>query len=67
MNQEQGPAKRIRTVRDEATEEEKQERSEGYVFYAMGRNEFHFEIGGVVIPMTIDSGADANIISAVTW
>ncbi|XP_062556732.1 uncharacterized protein K02A2.6-like [Armigeres subalbatus] len=66
-NDEAGPSKRIRSVRDEAVEDEQQQKSEGYIFYAMGRNEFHFKVGGVIIPMTIDSGADANIISADSW
>ncbi|XP_062540775.1 uncharacterized protein LOC134208845 [Armigeres subalbatus] len=33
----------------------------------MGRNTFEFIVGGIGIPMIIDSGADANIIDEATW
>ncbi|XP_058828561.1 uncharacterized protein LOC131688370 [Topomyia yanbarensis] len=61
------PTKQIRAVREESVREEAKDIEEGYIFYAMGRNVFHFKIGGVTIPMTIDSGADANIISSKIW
>lgn len=57
------PAKRIRAV----TEENENSPSDANIFYAMGRNEFHFRIGGVIVPMTIDSGSDANIIPVHIW
>lgn len=37
------------------------------IFYAMGKNTFEFVVGGVKVPMVIDSGADANIITEETW
>lgn len=61
------PAKRIRAVSEEDAKEKRMDQEDGYVFYAMGDNEFHFTVGGVTIRMTIDSGADANIISLGTW
>lgn len=61
------PAKRIRAVTEEDEKEKLMDQEDGYVFYAMGSNEFHFTVGGVTIRMTIDSGADANIISLRTW
>lgn len=33
----------------------------------MGKNTFEFVVGGVKIPMIIDSGADANVITENTW
>lgn len=33
----------------------------------MGRNVFVFKVGGIEIPMNIDSGADANIVTKVVW
>lgn len=54
--------KRIRAVMEESEKER-----EDYIFYAMGRNVFIFNVGGVEVPMTIDSGADANIISRDVW
>lgn len=33
----------------------------------MGENTFLFKIGGIDVPMIIDSGAAANIISLLTW
>ncbi|XP_055634002.1 uncharacterized protein K02A2.6-like [Toxorhynchites rutilus septentrionalis] len=57
------PAKRIRTV----TESNVDCQEDANIFYAMGRNVFHFRIGGVIVPMTIDSGADANIIPVHIW
>lgn len=57
------PAKRVRTIQ-ETSESEK---GDGFIFYAMGNNTFRFTIGGIEIPMTIDSGAAANIISKTTW
>lgn len=56
-------AKRIRAVADEIEKEQ----SKDYVFYAMGGNVFTFKVGGVQIPMTIDSGSDANIITKEVW
>lgn len=59
-----GPkAKRIRAVLEETEEDQ----SKDFVFYAMGRNVFTFKVGGIEIPMTIDSGADANIITMNIW
>lgn len=55
--------KRIRAV----TEETENQEAKDYVFYAMGRNVFAFQVGGVEIPMTIDSGADANIVTQSVW
>lgn len=56
-------AKRIRAV----VEESEKEQSKDYVFYAMGGNVFTFKVGGVQVPMTIDSGSDANIITKEVW
>lgn len=56
-------AKRIRAIQEEIEEDQ----SKDFVFYAMGRNVFTFKVGGVHIPMTIDSGADANIITKKVW
>ncbi|XP_062710814.1 uncharacterized protein K02A2.6-like [Aedes albopictus] len=61
MSEEPKP-KRIRAVIEE-TEKDQTE----YIFYAMGKNVFMFMIGGVKVPMTIDSGADANIINREIW
>lgn len=55
--------KRVRAISDESDNRN----VEDYVFYAMGRNEFVFKVGGVEIPMTIDSGSDANIITKSVW
>lgn len=57
------PAKRVRAVQ-EVNEDDK---GDGFIFYAMGHNTFRFAIGGIEIPMTIDSGAAANIINKKTW
>ncbi|XP_055615161.1 uncharacterized protein LOC129761463 [Toxorhynchites rutilus septentrionalis] len=57
------PAKRIRTV----TESNVDCQEDANISYAMGRNVFHFRIGGVIVPMTIDSGADVNIIPVHIW
>ncbi|KXJ69423.1 hypothetical protein RP20_CCG027114 [Aedes albopictus] len=57
------PPKRIRCV----SEDEKDGFGQEKVFYAMGRNTFEFIVGGIRIPMIIDSGADANIIDEETW
>lgn len=54
--------KRIRAVVEESEKEQAE-----YIFYAMGRNVFVFKIGGVQVPMTIDSGAYANIINRDVW
>lgn len=51
-------------VQDTDTENNK---DSDYVFYAMGNNTFSFSVGGVEIPMVIDSGAAANIITQSTW
>ncbi|XP_062541427.1 uncharacterized protein K02A2.6-like [Armigeres subalbatus] len=56
-------AKRIRLIDEIDPESQKEEA----IFYAMGKNTFDFTVGGVRIPMVIDSGADANIIGEVTW
>lgn len=55
-------SKKIRAVMEESEKEQRD-----YIFYAMGRNVFIFNVGGVQVPMTIDSGADANIISRKVW
>lgn len=57
------PTKSIRAVSGNSDEI----REDGNIFFAMGRNVFHFKIGGIEVPMTIDSGADANIISLEMW
>lgn len=62
-NRNQIPTKRIRTVQDDNPEGKDNE----YIFYAMGENTFMFEVGGIKIPMVIDSGAAANIVSQKTW
>lgn len=54
--------KRLRMVEEEPNEMPNEE-----IFYAMGKNIFEFMVGGVKIPMIIDSGADANVISKDTW
>lgn len=56
------PQKRIRAVYEDTEEKDKE-----YIFYAMGKNTFLFKVGGIEIPMVIDSGAAANIISQQTW
>ncbi|XP_058827813.1 uncharacterized protein LOC131687739 [Topomyia yanbarensis] len=56
-------AKRIRAVSDEFEKGQ----SKDYVFYAMGGNVFTFKVGGIQVPMTIDSGSDANIITKEIW
>lgn len=56
-------AKKVRAV----SEEIEKGQSKDYVFYAMGGNVFTFKIGGVQVPMTIDSGSDANIITQTIW
>ncbi|XP_058453152.1 uncharacterized protein K02A2.6-like [Malaya genurostris] len=58
-DQSQTGAKKIRVI----SSEDKSEK----IFYAMGKNEFDFIVGGIKIPMIIDSGADANIISESSW
>ncbi|XP_055622188.1 uncharacterized protein LOC129765784 [Toxorhynchites rutilus septentrionalis] len=58
-----GPPKRIRMVKQDGDRDQ----DEGYVFYAMGENIFLFKIGGVDVPMIVDSGAAANIISENAW
>lgn len=57
------PPKRVRMVQGHSEED----KSDGYIFYAMGSNTFRFTVGGVEIPMTIDSGAAANIVSKEIW
>lgn len=54
--------KRVRLVEDDRSDKWNDE-----IFYAMGKNTFEFIVGGVKIPMIIDSGADANVITAETW
>lgn len=58
------PVKRVRAVHEV---EERGNDNDGYIFYAMGQNTFLFKIGGVELPMVIDSGAAANIISLQIW
>lgn len=64
-------SKRIRAVQhDESAQKDsvqEEKKGEGYIFYAMGNNTFQFTVGGVKIPMVIDSGAAANIISQPVW
>ncbi|XP_062557926.1 uncharacterized protein LOC134222788 [Armigeres subalbatus] len=62
-NSSEPQAKRIRAVQEEIEDGQ----SKDFVFYAMGRNVFNFKVDGVDIPMTIDSGADANIITRSVW
>lgn len=57
------PAKRIRAVYEDLDAEQ----NDDYIFYAMGKNTFLFKVGEVEIPMIIDSGAAANIISQKVW
>ncbi|XP_062700585.1 uncharacterized protein K02A2.6-like isoform X2 [Aedes albopictus] len=57
-------AKRIRVVQETDSENNKES---DFIFYAMGNNTFSFSVGGVEIPMVIDSGAAANIINQSTW
>ncbi|XP_062710595.1 uncharacterized protein K02A2.6-like [Aedes albopictus] len=57
------PAKRVRLIEGHSQEDKKDE----FIFYAMGNNTFRFAVGGVEIPMTIDSGAAANIVDKETW
>lgn len=57
------PQKRIRVV----CEELETDQEDDYIFYAMGKNTFLFKVGAVDIPMVIDSGAAANIISQKVW
>lgn len=54
--------KRLRLI-----EEEPRDVINDEVFYAMGKNTFEFIVGGIKIPMIIDSGADANVITEETW
>lgn len=58
--------KRIRQIGDRAENQDKTQANET-IFYAMGKNVFDFVVGGVKIPMVIDSGADANVIEEATW
>ncbi|XP_062556917.1 uncharacterized protein K02A2.6-like [Armigeres subalbatus] len=53
--------KRIRLVDNE------EDPKEDNIFFAMGKNAFEFIVGGVKIPMIIDSGAAANLIDKATW
>ena len=55
--------KRIRLIEEVGAEGQKKDA----IFYAMGKNTFDFIVGGVKIPMIIDSGADANIIAEASW
>lgn len=60
-------AKRVRAVSDEVQQDQEKDQDKDYVFYAMGGNVFTFKVGGVQVPMTIDSGSDANIITKDEW
>lgn len=55
--------KRIRMIE----EEDEGEFTKNEIFYAMGKNLFEFIVGGTKIPMVIDSGADANVITEEAW
>lgn len=55
--------KKVRAIIDKEDDGSKEEN----IFYAMGRNTFEFLVGGVKIPMIIDSGADVNILDEVSW
>lgn len=55
-------AKRVRLIEEDKLDQPMEE-----IFYAMGNNTFEFVVGGVKIPMIIDSGADANVITEDTW
>ncbi|XP_062713482.1 uncharacterized protein LOC134290373 [Aedes albopictus] len=61
MSEEPKP-KRIRAVAEETDKDQAD-----HIFYAMGKNVFVFTVGGVKVPMIIDSGADANIINRKVW
>lgn len=37
------------------------------ICFVMGENRFQFKVGGVVVHMTIDSGAAANLVDLQTW
>lgn len=55
-------AKRVRLIEEDKLDQPMEE-----IFYAMGNNTFEFVVGGVKVPMIIDSGADANVITEDTW
>lgn len=60
------PPKKIRMVQEnETTHKSKQDRDD--ICFVMGQNVFRFKIGGVEVPMAIDSGAAANLIDLATW
>lgn len=56
------PVKRVRAVHEK---DEQDKDDDGNIFYAM--HAFLFKIGNVDLPMIIDSGAAANIISVPVW
>lgn len=58
--------KRIRQI-GETAENQPELQKDDAIFFAMGKNVFDFVVGGIKIPMVIDSGADANIIEENTW
>lgn len=60
------PAKRIKVVY-EAEKQPDSEQKDEEICYVMGHNTFKFKVGGVEIPMAIDSGAAANMIDDMTW
>lgn len=60
------PVKRIKMVQ-QSEDVSKPEGSVDEICYIMGQNVFRFTVGGVEIPMAIDSGAAANLIDPVTW
>lgn len=55
--------KRVRAVYEDSD----QEKDKDYIFYAMGKNTFLFNVGEIDIPMVIDSGAAANIVCQKSW
>ncbi|XP_058827300.1 uncharacterized protein LOC131687244 [Topomyia yanbarensis] len=58
-------AKRIKAIYNE--NEEKQKDKTEDICYVMGQNVFQFKVGGVNIPMAIDSGAAANVVHCAAW
>lgn len=60
------PAKRIKAVYNNDEGNHGTDKEED-ICYIMGQNVFRFTIGGIEVPMAIDSGAAANVIHATAW
>lgn len=60
------PSKRIKVVYETGKPTDTEKKDED-ICYVMGQNTFKFTVGGVEIPMAIDSGAAANLVDDVTW